>query len=212
MLSHTRLPGDKLRHAPLHFVGRLVRKRQRQNLRRRHAAFDQIRDPVRDDPRLAAPRPGQHQQRPVAMRHRLALRLRQVIQADRSIAICQSRRQLRCDCDLWDGRSEADSYRGFCFRISVGDTSRRATRYTHPSFRIRVRTYIPAPEVRRRYAAWPCVGPHTVLALATILSNFLRKSFALGRKLGILRPMSGDPAHRSPLSHTNNHSEGREPA
>ena len=35
----------------------------------------QVGDAVRDDARLAAARPGQHQQRPVAVRHGLALRL-----------------------------------------------------------------------------------------------------------------------------------------
>ena len=64
----------QLGHAALHLVGRLVGERQRQDLRRRHAAFQQVGDAVRDDAGLAAARPGQHQQRPVAVRHRFALR------------------------------------------------------------------------------------------------------------------------------------------
>ena len=40
----------------------------------RHAAREQVGDAVRDDAGLAAARPGQHQQRPVAVQHGLALR------------------------------------------------------------------------------------------------------------------------------------------
>ena len=65
----------QLGHAALHLVGRLVGEREGQNLRRRHAAFEQVGDAVRNDAGLAAARPGQHQQRPVAVRHGLALRL-----------------------------------------------------------------------------------------------------------------------------------------
>ena len=65
----------ELGHAALHLVGRLVGEREGQDLRRPDAAFEQVGDAMRDDARLAAARPGQHQQRPVAVRHGLALRL-----------------------------------------------------------------------------------------------------------------------------------------
>ena len=64
----------ELAHAPPHFVGGFVGERQRQNLISGHALGQQMRDAMRDDPRLPAPRPGQNQQRPLGMHHRLALR------------------------------------------------------------------------------------------------------------------------------------------
>ena len=67
-------PGGELGHAALHLVGRFVGEGEGQNLRRPHAVREQVGDAVGDHARLAAARPGQHQQRSVAVQHGLALR------------------------------------------------------------------------------------------------------------------------------------------
>jgi hypothetical protein len=57
------LAGDKPIEPLLHLVGRFVRKREGENLLSRDADVrDEVRDPVRDDACLAAPRPGEDQE------------------------------------------------------------------------------------------------------------------------------------------------------
>ena len=67
-----------VRHEPVdpldHLVGGAIRERQGQDLGGLRALLgDQPGDPAGDDGRLARPGPGDDQQRPVAMGHRLAL-------------------------------------------------------------------------------------------------------------------------------------------
>ena len=58
----------------LHLVRGLVGERDGEDLERAHAVVpDQVRDPVREHPRLAGPGPGHDQQRAVVVRDRLAL-------------------------------------------------------------------------------------------------------------------------------------------
>ena len=71
--SALRQPLDALPH----LVGRLVGKRQGQDLTGRDTVQQQVCDAVRDDPRLAAAGAGQDQQGTVQVRSRLALRRRQ---------------------------------------------------------------------------------------------------------------------------------------
>ena len=71
--SALRQPLDALPH----LVGRLVGERQGQDLTGRDAVQQQVRDAVRDDPRLAAAGAGQDQQGTVQVRSRLALNRRQ---------------------------------------------------------------------------------------------------------------------------------------
>ena len=73
-------PRRELGHAPLHLVGRLVGEGEGQNLRRPDAVREQVGDAVGDDAGLAAARPGEHQQRPVAVEHGLALRFGEMIE------------------------------------------------------------------------------------------------------------------------------------
>ena len=62
-----------------HLAGRLVGERHREDAPRRHAQVrDEVRDAVSDDPRLAAPRAGEDEQRPVGVRHRAGLRFVEV--------------------------------------------------------------------------------------------------------------------------------------
>jgi len=62
------------RHALGHLAGGLVGEGDRQNRRRRHALGDDVGDAARDNARLAATGPGQHQQWPVNGGDGLALR------------------------------------------------------------------------------------------------------------------------------------------
>ena len=58
-----RIAGEPL-DAAAHFVGRLVREGQGEDLMARHAVLQQPGDAMGDHARLAAARPGQDQQRP----------------------------------------------------------------------------------------------------------------------------------------------------
>src|SRR6185312_3177861 len=78
-----RAPGDAQQRLdpPPHLSGRLVRERHRQNtVRRDLLGLDQPGDSMREHPRLAASRTGQHQHRGERGRDRLALRLVEGIQ------------------------------------------------------------------------------------------------------------------------------------
>ncbi len=69
---------DQIGHAPHHFLGGFVCKRQQQNAIRRHALFQQIRHAISERARLARARAGNHQRRPRQRRHRCALRFVQL--------------------------------------------------------------------------------------------------------------------------------------
>lgn len=75
-----RLARGELFDARPHFIGGLVRKRQRQNLPGGHAMAQQIGDAVRNDPRLAAAGPGENEQRPFQVLDGLTLGRRQRIE------------------------------------------------------------------------------------------------------------------------------------
>ncbi|MBL4864736.1 MAG: hypothetical protein JKY63_07640 [Rhodobiaceae bacterium] len=64
---------DLNRHTLSHFAGGLIGKGQCQNAPRRCALFDDLRDPTRDDPRLARASSSQDQQRAFRMKHCLLL-------------------------------------------------------------------------------------------------------------------------------------------
>ncbi len=81
---HAAVLGEPLDPLP-HLVRGLVGERQRQDLAGRDAVQQQVRDAVRDDPRLAAAGPGQNQQRPIDMRGRFTLRRRQRSQQVRRV-------------------------------------------------------------------------------------------------------------------------------
>jgi len=72
--------GGEFRDAALHFGGSFVRESEREDLRRRDAAFDEVRDAVSNNPRLPAAGAGQDQERPIAMRHGFALGLSQIFE------------------------------------------------------------------------------------------------------------------------------------
>ena len=62
--------------ARAHLAGGLVGERHGEDAPRRHArARDEVRDPVRDDARLAAARAREDEQRPLGVRHGRRLRL-----------------------------------------------------------------------------------------------------------------------------------------
>ena len=67
--------GQKLVDAPLHLAGSLVGEGDGEDRRGMHALHDQVGDPAGDDARLAAARPGQHQQRTFSVQDRFALGL-----------------------------------------------------------------------------------------------------------------------------------------
>ena len=67
-----RVAGEPLDPAA-HFVGRLVREGQGEDLMAGHSLLQQPGDAMRDDAGLAAARPGQDQQRPFEMCDGLAL-------------------------------------------------------------------------------------------------------------------------------------------
>ena len=76
VLIQSRFSGirDHPLHPLPHFIGRLVRKGDRQDIARIDVPLaDQVRDPAGDHPRLAAARAGQDQERPVAVQDSLAL-------------------------------------------------------------------------------------------------------------------------------------------
>ena len=75
VLSHTRSPGASSATRRCISSAALLVNVSARICDGRHAAFEQVGDAVGDDAGLAAARPGQHQQRPVAVRHGLALRL-----------------------------------------------------------------------------------------------------------------------------------------
>ena len=81
---HAAVLGQTLDPLP-HLVGGLVGERQRQDLAGRDAVQQQVRDAVRDDPRLAAAGPRQNQQRPIDVRGRFTLRRRQRSQQVRRV-------------------------------------------------------------------------------------------------------------------------------
>ena len=66
-------PAQQLFDSLLHLASRLVGKRQRENVFRRDAAFQQSSDPMRDHSGFAGTRPGQHHQGPFEMLHRFVL-------------------------------------------------------------------------------------------------------------------------------------------
>ena len=66
-------PAQQLFDSLLHLASRFVGKRQRENMFRRDAAFQQSSDPMRDHSGLAGTRPGQHHQGPFEMLHRFVL-------------------------------------------------------------------------------------------------------------------------------------------
>ena len=67
------LPTEQIRHAPHHFLRRLVRERQQKNAIRRNPLLQQIRHPIRQRARLARTRPGDHERRPRLGAHRREL-------------------------------------------------------------------------------------------------------------------------------------------
>ena len=67
-----RLAGQ-LVHALLHLVRGFVGEGDGQDGLGRNSSGNQVRDPVRDHPRLPRPGARQHQQRPIAVEHRRAL-------------------------------------------------------------------------------------------------------------------------------------------
>jgi hypothetical protein len=66
-------PTQQLFDSFLHLASRFVGKRQRENVFRGHAAFEQTSNPMGDHSGLAGARPGQHHQRPFEMLHRFML-------------------------------------------------------------------------------------------------------------------------------------------
>ena len=67
-------PRSQTLDAAQHLVGRFVRERHRQNVRRRHAALaDQPGDAIRDHPRFARSGAGQNEQRTITVGDGLAL-------------------------------------------------------------------------------------------------------------------------------------------
>ena len=60
-------------HAIAHLAGGFVREGQRDDCPRGNAALDQTRNAVGDDPRLAGPRPREHEERPLSVFHSFAL-------------------------------------------------------------------------------------------------------------------------------------------
>ena len=78
VISHmpARAVAEQLLDAPAHLLGGLVGERDRQDLARlRLVGEDQVRDPVREHPRLAAAGAREDQQRPLAVGDRLPLGL-----------------------------------------------------------------------------------------------------------------------------------------
>ncbi len=70
---HPQVRRHLLPHQPrdtaLHLLRRLVRKRQRQDFMRRHPLAQQLRDAVRQHPRLPRPGSRNHQRRPLRVHH-----------------------------------------------------------------------------------------------------------------------------------------------
>ena len=62
---------DQLLRPLAHLGGGLVREGDRHDVPRVHAAAHEVRQPVRDDARLARARAGQHEQRPLLRGGRL---------------------------------------------------------------------------------------------------------------------------------------------
>jgi hypothetical protein len=71
---------DQSTRAGQHLVGRATRESEKQNTLRWNAFVDELRDSTGERLGLAGARAGDDQERPVAVRHRLALRRIQPLQ------------------------------------------------------------------------------------------------------------------------------------